>query len=69
MLQKKKQCIKSRGVKTFEQNEDVYIFLFCLNIIFFYLVLPEAEEDVSQKTKYDTFTLIFKFKKFSHPGS
>ncbi len=27
MLQKKKPCIKSRGVKTFEQNEDEYIFL------------------------------------------
>ncbi len=27
MLQKKKPRIKSRGVKTFEQNEDVYIFL------------------------------------------
>ncbi len=27
MLQKEKPCIKSRGVKTFEQNEDVYIFL------------------------------------------
>ncbi len=27
MLQKEKTCIKSQGVKTFEQNEDVYIFL------------------------------------------
>ncbi len=27
MLQKEKPCIKSQGVKTFEQNEDVYIFL------------------------------------------
>ncbi len=28
MLQKEKTCIKSRGgVKTFEQNDDVYIFL------------------------------------------
>ncbi len=36
MLQKgKKTWIKSQGVKTFEQNEDVYIFLFYLNIIFF----------------------------------
>ncbi len=26
MLQKEKPCIKSRGVKTFEQNEDVYMF-------------------------------------------
>ncbi len=25
MLQKEKPCIKSRGVKTFEQNEDVYM--------------------------------------------
>ncbi len=27
MLQKEKTCIKTRGVKTFEPNEDVYIFL------------------------------------------
>ncbi len=27
MLQKEKPRIKSQGVKTFEQNEDVYIFL------------------------------------------
>ncbi len=27
MLQKERPCIKSQGVKTFEQNEDVYIFL------------------------------------------
>ncbi len=27
MLQKEKPCIKSRGVKTFEQNEDEYIFI------------------------------------------
>ncbi len=27
MLQKEKPCIKSQGVKTFERNEDVYIFL------------------------------------------
>ncbi len=28
MLQKEKPRIKSRGVKTFEQNGDVYIFLY-----------------------------------------
>ncbi len=27
MLRKEKPCIKSQGMKTFEQNEDVYIFL------------------------------------------
>ncbi len=27
MLQKEKPYIKNRGVKTFEQNGDVYIFL------------------------------------------
>ncbi len=27
MPQKEKTCIKSQGVKTFEQNEDVYIYL------------------------------------------
>ncbi len=48
MLQKEKPCIKRRGVKTFEQNEDVYIFLILPkhNIYIFYLVLPlEATED------------------------
>ncbi len=37
MLQKEKPCIKSQGVKTFEQNEDMYIFLILpkyLNIFF-----------------------------------
>ncbi len=27
MLKKEKPCIKSQRVKTFEQNEDLYIFL------------------------------------------
>ncbi len=27
MLQKEKTCIKRQGMKTFEQNEDVYIFI------------------------------------------
>ncbi len=27
MLQKKKTCIKTPGMKTFEPNEDVYIYL------------------------------------------
>ncbi len=27
MLQKEKPCIKSHDMTTFEQNEDVYIFL------------------------------------------
>ncbi len=42
MLQKEKTCIKSQGVKTFEQKElkMCIFFLFCLNIIFFHLVLP-----------------------------
>ncbi len=40
-LEKKKTCIKSQGVKTFEQNEDVYIFLVLPKYhIFFHLVLP-----------------------------
>ncbi len=28
MLQKEKPCIKGQGEKTFEQKEDVYIFIF-----------------------------------------
>ncbi len=40
MLQKEKTLIKSRGVKTFEQNEDVYIFLVLPKYhIFVHLVL------------------------------
>ncbi len=35
MPQKEKPCIKTRGVKTFEQNKDVYIFLVLANYIFF----------------------------------
>ncbi len=38
MLQKEKQCIKSRGVKTFEQNEDVYIFLVLPKYHIFFLI-------------------------------
>ncbi len=33
------QCIKSRGVKTFEQKEDVYIFLVLPKYNIFHLVL------------------------------
>ncbi len=55
MLEKEKWCIKSWGVKTFEQNGKCTFFLFCLNIIFFHLVLPfrcyRRELHVSQKTK------------------
>ncbi len=36
----KKTCIKSRGVKTFEQNADVKMLFFSLNIIFFHLIMP-----------------------------
>ncbi len=32
-------ALRARGLKTFEQNGDVYIFLFCLNVIFCHLVL------------------------------
>ncbi len=35
-----KTCIKSQGVKTFEQNEDVYIFLVLPKYPIFHLVLP-----------------------------
>ncbi len=47
MLQKEKACIKSRGVKTFEQNEDVYFFLILpkYNILFIYYCPSEATED------------------------
>ncbi len=35
MLQKETPCIKSRGVKTFEQDEDIQIFLILLKYYFF----------------------------------
>ncbi len=38
MLQKKKPCIKSRGVKTFEQNGDVYIFLILPKYLFLFFI-------------------------------
>ncbi len=42
MLQKEKPCVKSQSVKTYEQNEDVYIFLVIpkYHVFFFNLVLP-----------------------------
>ncbi len=36
MLQKNTRCFKSRGVKTFEQDEDVQIFLILLKYLFFF---------------------------------
>ncbi len=59
-----------RGVKTFEQSEDVSIFLVLLKYyIFFHLVLPfrSYKRHVFQKTNKVKFTLIFKYKKFSRP--
>ncbi len=48
MLQKEKPCIKNQGVKTFEQNEDVYIFLVLLKYhIFFHLVLQKPQKIVT----------------------
>ncbi len=37
MLQKEKPCIKSWGVKTFEQNEDEYIFLVLPKYLIFFI--------------------------------
>ncbi len=48
MLQKETQCIKSRGVKTFEQDEDVQIFLIFVEIYLFFSIYycpSEATED------------------------
>ncbi len=64
-----KTCIKNRGWKLL--NRMWNFFLFCLNIIFFHLVLPfrgyRGLLHVSQKTKLVKFTLIFKFRMFSNP--
>ncbi len=45
MLQKEKTCIKSRGVKTFEQNEDVYNFLVLPKYHIFLFSTSEAAKD------------------------
>ncbi len=53
MLLKETRCIKSRGVKTFEQYEDVQMFLILLKYIFFYIYTWRSEATdlhVSQKT-------------------
>ncbi len=47
MLQKETRCIKSRGVKTFEKDEDFQLFSFVEIYIFFsiYYCPSEATED------------------------
>ncbi len=71
MLQKNTRCIKSRGVKTFEQDEDVHIFLVLLKYIFFpcstALQKQQKLRACFPEDKLSTIYLIFKFKKFSPP--
>ncbi len=73
MLQKNTRRIKSWLLKTFEQDEDFQLFSFVEIYIFFHLLLPFGSNrrylHVSRKTNEVQFTLIFKFKKFSPPGS
>ncbi len=46
MLQKEKLCIKSWGVKTFEHNEDVYIFLVLPKYIFSFNTAPQKLQKI-----------------------
>ncbi len=71
MLQKDTRSIKSRGVKTFEQDEDVHIFLILLKYLFFpcstALQKQQKLRACFPEDKLSTIYLIFKFKKFSPP--
>ncbi len=55
MLQNQKPCIKSQGMITFEQNEDVYIFIVVMpeyHIFLFSTALQKLQKmlHVFQKT-------------------
>ncbi len=70
MLQKETRCIKTQGVKTFEQDEDVHIFLILLKYFFPHLVLQETTEDTCMfpKDKLSTIYLDLQIQKVFIPG-
>ncbi len=60
-----------RGVKTFEQNEDVQIFLILLNFYFFSpfsIALHKQQKILACFPEDKLSTLIFKFKSFHAPA-
>ncbi len=65
MLQTEKSCIKSQGVNTFEQNEDVYIVLVLpeYHISSFSTALQKLQKIVIcfPEDKLSKIYLIFKF--------
>ncbi len=65
MLQKENPCIKSRGVKTFEQNEDVYICLILLKYIFPFSIPTKSTEDTYMFPRRSNKSID----QFSPPGS
>jgi len=74
MLQKETRCIKSRGVKTFEQDEDVQIFLILLKYNFFSsfsTALRKLQKILAcfPEEKLSTIFLELQIQKFSPPSS
>ncbi len=72
MLQKETRCIKSWGVKTFEQDVDVQYFSYFVEISFFFnLVLPFRSNrrylDVSRKKKISAIYLDLQIQKVITP--
>ncbi len=72
MLQKETRCIKSRGVKTFEQDEDFQLFSFVEIYIFFHLLLPFWKQQkilaCFPEDKLSTIYLDLQIQKFSPPA-
>ncbi len=70
---RKHDALRAGGVKTFEQDEDVQIFLILLKYHFFpcstALQKQQKLRACFPEDKLSTIYLIFKFKKFSPPGS
>ncbi len=65
-----KPCIKTRGVKTFEQNEDVYIFLVLPEYhIFSFSTAPQKLLTGFPEDKISYIYPNLQIQKFSRPGS
>ncbi len=74
MLQKENPCIKSQGVKTFEQNTNVYIFLVLPKYHVFFLFSTAFQKlqkilTCFPEDKLSQIHLDLQIQKFSRPGS
>ncbi len=73
MLLKETRCIKSRGMKTFEQDDDVQIFLILLKYNFFpFSTALRKQQKIlacSPEDKLSAIYLDLQIQKFSPPGS